>query len=129
MRSGARLRSRLCECVQCTSFATHLGGLATAVGASSAWDAEIHMVVFVMPDPGRPIVECDTSHCLSACASGSELRLQIDIKNDSPNADPVCAGRVFEGQQVERHRFEIDHVCSGTTVAVKVDGVTKEIER
>jgi hypothetical protein len=39
------------------------------------------------------------------------------------------AGCALERHQVERHRFEIDRVRSGSCVPVELDGVPKEIER
>ena len=68
------------------------------------------MVVFIVPDPGLLLVEGKALHHLKAGGGGSELGLQVDIKDDTPNSDPMGAGCALERQQMVRHRFEIYRV-------------------
>jgi len=77
---------------------------------STAGYAEIHVVVFVVANPGLLLVEGKVAHYLTPGLCRSKPRLQVDVEDDASNADAMRVGCPFERQQMQRHRFEIDRV-------------------
>src|SRR5215471_19701843 len=96
---------------------------------STAGYAEIHVVVFVVPNPGLLLVEGKVAHYLTPGLCRSKPRLQVDVEDDASNADAMRVGCAFECQQMERHRFEIDRVAPRSSVVIELDGVAHQIER
>jgi len=78
--------------------------------ASPARNAEIYVVVFIVPNPGLLLVEGDPPQYLATWHGSREPGLQVDVKDDASDSDSVCASCPLKRQEMERHCFEIDCV-------------------
>ena len=78
--------------------------------ASPARNAEIHVVMLIVSDPGLALVEGHPPHYLATWPGSRELGLQVDIKDDASDPDPASASSALKRQEMERHSFEIDCV-------------------
>jgi len=93
-----------------------------------AGKVEIHMIVVVVPRPGRPAVEVHSIPQTAHVGDGKQLVLQVGRQDNPPNPATAAPCRAIQRIEMSGDHGEIDPAGIAPTVVIKGQTVAMPIE-